>query len=342
MNLNELKQKRGELEKQLTDPQTPKDPLKIKGLSIEFAKIDKKINDFLRLEKIKKEMRENEELLEGNDEELKLIAGDELKKLRDEKGVLEKKLLGEGENSPKDLIMEIRAGAGGNEASIFARELFEMYKHFAEKRGWEVIIISESKSDLRGYKEVVFEINGGGAYKMLRLESGVHRVQRVPETEKIGRVHTSTASVAVLPKANEIDVEVKPQDIKIEFFRSSGPGGQNVNKVETAVRIYHVPTGLVVSSQESRSQQKNRERALELLRAKILDAKMQQEEKRVAAERKQQIGTQDRSEKIRTYNFPQDRVTDHRIKQSWHNIESIMAGSIEPIIKAFSSENSKS
>mgnify|MGYP001618363532 CR=1 FL=1 len=233
-----------------------------------------------------------------------------------------------------NLIMEIRAGAGGVEAALFAKKLFDMYNRFAEKRGWQTKLISESKSDLGGYKEAVFEINGEGAYKILRNESGVHRVQRIPDTEKMGRIHTSTASVAVLPQAREVDLEIKPQDLKIEFFRSSGPGGQNVNKVETAVRIYHLPTGLIVTSQDSRSQQANRERAMTLLRSKLLDAKIQAEANKIAKERRQQIGTGDRSEKIRTYNFPQDRVTDHRIKESWHNLESIMAGNIEPIIGA--------
>lgn len=239
---------------------------------------------------------------------------------------------------PHNLIMEIRAGAGGNEASLFAKELFDLYSRFAQKRGWETTRINESKSEAGGYKEVIMEINGKNAYKTLRWESGVHRIQRIPSTEKSGRIHTSTASVAVLPQAREIDIEIKPQDIKVEFFRSSGPGGQNVNKVETAVRIYHLPTSLIVTSQESRSQQKNREYAFNLLRAKLLDAKIQAEAKKIAAERREQIGTGDRSEKIRTYNFPQDRVTDHRIKESWHNLPSIMEGNLDPIVEALQNQ----
>lgn len=252
-----------------------------------------------------------------------------------EKLIAEHEKSGRDTGLPQNVIMEIRAGAGGEEATLFARELFEMYSRFADKRGWKTALLNESKGDLRGYKEVVFEVNGKDVYKTMSFESGVHRVQRIPETEKSGRIHTSTASVAVLPQAKEIDLEIKPQELKVEFFRSSGPGGQNVNKVETAVRIYHLPTGLVVSSQESRSQQKNREHAMAILRAKILDARLQEETKKIGAQRRQQIGTGDRSEKIRTYNFPQDRVTDHRIKKSWHNIESIMQGNIESITESF-------
>lgn len=253
---------------------------------------------------------------------------------RVEKQIAEAERSGGETGTPQNVIMEIRAGAGGEEASLFAGELFQMYKRFAEKKGWKVELLDASKSDLGGYKEVIFEIAGPGAYKTLRFESGVHRVQRIPETEKSGRIHTSTASVAVLPQAREIDMEIKPQDLVFDFSRSGGAGGQNVNKVETAVRITHLPTGMVVRSQESRSQQKNRERAMEILRSKLLDIKMREEEKKIASERKRQIGTGDRSEKIRTYNFPQDRVTDHRIKKSWHNLEGIMAGNLEPITES--------
>ena len=246
-----------------------------------------------------------------------------------------------GGGAPQGIILEIRAGVGGEEAALFARRLFDMYSRFAAKHAWRFAVLHQSKSEHDGYKEVVAEVHGAGAYDALRFESGVHRVQRIPETEKSGRVHTSTASVAILPIARETDISVRPQDIKIEFFRSSGPGGQNVNKVETAVRIYHLPTGLIVTSQDSRSQQKNRETAMTLLRSRLLAAQQEQEQKKTAADRRAQIGTGDRSEKIRTYNFPQDRITDHRIKQSWHHIPSVLDGNLDAIVDTLKTQNPK-
>lgn len=231
-------------------------------------------------------------------------------------------------------ILEIRAGVGGGEAALFAKDLYEMYSRFAAKKGWQIAVLDASPSDLGGYKEIIARIHGRGVYETLNMESGVHRVQRIPATEKSGRIHTSTASVAVLPEAREAEVEMRPQDIKIEFFRSSGPGGQNVNKVETAVRIYHLPTGLIAASQESRSQQKNREQAMAHLRSKLLASRLEADAKKNADARREQIGTGDRSEKIRTYNFPQDRITDHRIKKSWHNIPFVLDGNMEEIVEA--------
>ncbi len=233
-------------------------------------------------------------------------------------------------------LIEIRAGAGGDEAALFAADLFKMYQSYALKKGWRFFIIDESKNDLGGYKEAVAEIDGKNIYNVLKYESGVHRIQRVPATEKSGRIHTSTASVAILPVAEEKELEIKDADLEVSFSRAGGPGGQNVNKVETAVRILHKPSGLVVSSREERSQLKNRERAMEVLRSKLLDEKIRKEEEAVRRERKEQIGTADRSEKIRTYNFLQDRITDHRLKQSWHNINNILSGNLDTIIEAFS------
>ena len=258
---------------------------------------------------------------------------DENKKAEIEKRFEE--MFGRGSQKHDNLILEIRAGAGGDEAGLFAAQLFNMYKAYSQKKGWTFFVVDESKNDLGGYKEATAEIDGRGAYDSLKHEFGVHRIQRVPATEKSGRIHTSTASVAVLPVAEEKEMEIKDSEIEVSFSRSGGPGGQNVNKVETAVRILHKPSGIVISSREERSQLKNRERAMQILRAKLLDEKLRKEEETLRRERKEQIGTADRSEKIRTYNFLQDRITDHRINENFHNIEKIMQGNLDQIIDAF-------
>ena len=233
------------------------------------------------------------------------------------------------------IIMEIRAGVGGEEAALFARDLWRMYSKYFEKKGFKVIVYEDNRTDLGGIKTLVAEVRGENVYDLLKNEAGVHRVQRVPITEKSGRIHTSTASVVILPKYEFTPIEIKDSDIEIEYFRASGPGGQNVNKVETAVRIYHKPTGIVVTCQTERTQQRNREIALQILKSKLWQLEQEKINSQLTQERRQQIGSQERSEKIRTYNFPQNRVTDHRLNKSWHNLEDIMDGNLDIIIKAF-------
>ena len=240
---------------------------------------------------------------------------------------------------PNEMILEIRAGVGGEEAALFAEELATMYRAYAETQGWGVKILSEAKTDLGGYKDAVFEIHGLGSYEKLRFETGVHRVQRIPATEKQGRVHTSTASVAILPIRKKHKIEINPADIEMEFSRAGGAGGQNVNKVETAVRIVHKPTGIEARSQSERNQLGNREKAMAVLQAKLEQLQEDEERAKLSSDRKSQIGTGDRSEKIRTYNVPQDRVTDHRLKESWSNLPKILRGSIGPILQSLATAN---
>lgn len=282
-------------------------------------------------------------LMSQNDPSLGKLAEDDLKRIEEEKDALENEIKNilksekEEDEFPNEILLEVRAGTGGEEAAIFARDLALMYERYAEQKGWSFRAVSESKTDLDGYKEVAIEIRGKDVYKILRFETGVHRIQRVPATEKSGRVHTSTASVAILPIRKKVKFEINPADLEMEFSRAGGKGGQNVNKVETAVRLIHKPTGIDVRSTSERSQNANREKALEILTAKLAMKKEQEEAEKFASERKGQIGTAKRSEKIRTYNILQDRVTDHRLKESWHNISAIFEGKIDDILDSLNS-----
>jgi len=286
-----------------------------------------------------KKMKEDDSMAELAEEELKGLEKqrEDIQKQMDDILEAEKK----EEQFPNEIILEVRAGAGGDEASLFARELAEMYRAYSEKRGWSFALVSESESALGGYKEASFELRGLDVYKTLRFETGVHRIQRIPETEKSGRVHTSTASIAILPIRKKTKLELDPADLEFETSRSGGKGGQNVNKVETAVRVIHKPTGLDVRSTAERNQLKNKEKALSILQAKLQLLKDEEEARTLATERQDQIGTGDRSEKIRTYNILQDRITDHRIKESWHGIETILAGGLDPIFEAIEKQSDK-
>lgn len=292
--------------------------------------------------RIQKEEEETEALAKGDMAEM---AADDLARLAEQKASvlaeMERILTVEEkeEEFPNEMILEVRAGVGGEEAALFAEELAHMYRAYAEAQGWGVKVLSEAKTDLGGYKDAVFEIRGLGSYEKMRFETGVHRVQRIPATEKQGRIHTSTASVAILPMRKKHKIEINPADIEMEFSRAGGAGGQNVNKVETAVRIVHKPTGIEARSQSERNQLGNREKAMGVLQAKLEQLQEEQERAKLSKDRKEQIGSGDRSEKIRTYNVPQDRVTDHRIKESWSNLPKIFIGNISPIIEALATAN---
>jgi len=296
----------------------------------------------LILERLAREEAEVREMLDSDDT-LHELAANELKLIQEQRDTTEKQIQEildkekEEEEFPNEIVLEVRAGAGGDEAALFAWELAHMYERFAEVRGWQWKVNYELKNDIGGYKEASFEIKGKDVYRLMRYETGVHRVQRIPATEKNGRVHTSTASVAVLPIKKKVNFEVNPADFDMEYSRSGGKGGQNVNKVETAVRIIHKPTGLDVRSTNERSQLANREKAMMILVAKLQQLKEEEEAKKYAGVRKNQIGTGDRSEKIRTYNFSQDRITDHRIKKSWHNLPKILEGEIDDIFNSLES-----
>ncbi|MEK9166055.1 MAG: peptide chain release factor 1 [Patescibacteria group bacterium] len=337
-NYQKIKARFQDIESLMQNPANLSNPQKLKNLTLEYNELKEKKELIDKIEKLEANLKQAEETLNSSDEEeIKTLAEEELVNVKSQminiENQLEELLKPQDPMDKRGIIMEIRAAAGGDESSIFAADMFRMYARYAEKHGWRVSILSSSRIGIGGFKEVIFEIKGTNVYRDLKYESGVHRVQRIPETEKSGRIHTSTATVAVLPEAEDIEINIKPDDLRIDVFRSSGPGGQSVNTTDSAVRITHLPTGLTVSCQDEKSQHKNKDKGLRILKSRLLKQEQERQKSQIDAERRGQIGHGDRSEKIRTYNFPQDRVTDHRIKQSWGQIERVLNGELEQIIE---------
>jgi len=338
-HVEKYRRRLAEVEGLLSDPATFNNSQRAQELSREYARLKELVAAGDAYATVARNLEENRALLraEAPNSELALMAQEEIARLEAEERRLalevQRGILPPDPADSRNTIVEIRAGAGGQESALFAADLYRMYTRYAEARGWKVETLDSNPSDLGGFKEVVFSVSGTDVFKRLKYESGVHRVQRVPATEAQGRIHTSTATVAVLPEAEEVDVEIKPEDIEITVCRASGPGGQGVNTTDSAVQILHKPSGLIVRCADERSQQKNKAKALKVLRTRLLDARVAEENARYAAQRKSQVGTGERNEKIRTYNFPENRVTDHRIKVTIHNLPAVMEGELDALIE---------
>ncbi len=337
-NLQVFENRYEELSEKLYDPQSAADPAVFAALMKESRELEPLVAAYREYKRCMEAVKGARELLESSDKELRELAQQELREntvraeeLSEEINIL---LLPKDPNDGKNVIMEIRGGTGGEEAALFAYDLYRMYTAYAEGRGWRTEIVSLNETELGGFKEVSFLIDGEGAYSRLKYESGAHRVQRVPETETQGRIHTSAATVAVLPEAEEVEIDIDPKDLQIDTFRSSGAGGQHINKTSSAIRITHLPTGMVVECQDERSQYKNKDKAMKVLRARLLSKEQEKQSSQVAQERRLQVGSGDRSERIRTYNFPQSRVTDHRIGLTLYKLEEVLAGGLDELIDA--------
>ncbi|MCJ7495280.1 MAG: peptide chain release factor 1 [Deltaproteobacteria bacterium] len=334
--LDEVENRYEELEKLLTDPKVLGNPKEMQKLARERAGISKLVETYRAYKKVEEEIKESHNLLTESDEEMRELAKAELHSLKERQAALEEEiktlLLPQDPRDDKNIFLEIRAGTGGEEAALFAADLFRMYAKFAEMNRWRVEVMSQNPTGLGGFKEIIALIEGKKVYSRLKYESGVHRVQRVPVTESSGRIHTSAVTVAVLPEADEVEVEINPNDLRIDVYRSSGPGGQSVNTTDSAVRVTHIPTGLVVTCQDEKSQHKNKAKALKVLRARLLDQLMEEQHNEISEDRKSQVGSGDRSERVRTYNFPQNRITDHRLGLTLHRLDSVLEGDLAEVV----------
>ncbi len=337
--LESIEKRYEELSELIAQPDVSSNISRLQSLAQEQASLEDIVTKYRQYKTVSRQLEETQAMLnDGLEPDMIPVVKDEITNLKKRQDTLlhelQLALIPKDVNHNKDVIMEIRAGTGGEEASLFAAVLFRMYSRYAQNKGWHVDIIDCNETELGGFKEIIFEIKGKGAFSRLKYESGVHRVQRVPVTESSGRIHTSTATVAVLPEAEEVEVAIKPDDIKMDFFRSGGAGGQNVNKVTTAVRITHLPTGIVTTCQDERSQLRNRMKAMAVLRARLLDRELRKKNEEITEERRSQIGSGERAEKIRTYNYPQDRITDHRINVTFHNLPRILDGDLDDVVDA--------
>ena len=334
--LEEVADRFREVEGLLSDPTVLNDQNRYRALTIEHSELIDVVKDYERCCRIREEIAGSQELLKDPDAEVREMANAEVSELETELTELEEQLklmlLPKDPNDQRNVVLEVRAGTGGDEAALFAGDLFRMYCRYADRQGWKVELLSTAESEAGGYKEVIALVSGKGVFSRFKYESGTHRVQRVPETEAQGRIHTSACTVAVMPEADDVEVDIDPSDLRIDLYRASGAGGQHVNKTESAVRITHIPTGVVVACQDEKSQHKNKARAMKVLKSRILDAMQAEQHAKMAADRKSQVGSGDRSERIRTYNFPQGRCTDHRVNLTLYKLEAIMQGDLDEIV----------